>query len=113
MSLVVWNKLIDQRPDQGTLAKIAKNYDTRIDISRHRSVVRFTGNPLTCFHMSKDIEAVLGNVRCIDFDLTPLKPWMTEKRGGHLRPATSTIQWVANTTGTVIDEDAAGEKVSL
>ncbi len=63
--------------------------------------------------MSKDVEAVLGNIRRVDFDLTPLMPWLKGENKGRKRPGASTIQWVANVTGTVIEEDVAGEKVSI
>lgn len=107
-----WIELTRHFIDPGTLAKLAGRYDVKIDVSRHRSIVRFTADPITCFRMCKDIEAVLGNIRCLEFNLAPLQPSSRKRSVGRLKIDSSTKHWVAKVTGTEIQEDVKGQKVS-
>ena len=104
-------KLILYTIDPGTLEKLAGRYDAKIDVSRQRNIVRFTADPSTCFHMCQDIEAVLGNICCVEFDLAPLQPLLRKRNVGRGRLDSDTRIWVARVTGTEIHEDVKGQKV--
>ncbi len=62
--------------------------------------------------MCKDIEAVLGNIRCVEFDLAPLQPLSRKRSVERRKIDSSTKHWVAKATGTEIQEDVKGQKVS-
>lgn len=62
--------------------------------------------------MCKDIESVLGNVCCVEFDLGPLLPLLRKRVEGRGSIDSGTKNWIAKVTGTVIQEDVKGQKVS-
>ncbi len=81
-------------------------------MSRRKNLLRFTADSVTCFRLTKDVEAVLGNIRHADFELSPLKPLLRKKLGGRRRLDKESIKWIAEVTGTEIQESDDGQRVS-
>jgi hypothetical protein len=55
---------------------------------------------------------VLGNIRHADFELSPLEAFAEEETGGRRRLDKESIKWIAEVTGTEIQESDDGQRVS-
>ncbi|KAI9870523.1 MAG: hypothetical protein M1830_004133, partial [Pleopsidium flavum] len=99
--------------NRGTLNNFAERYNAKIDLSRRKNLLRFTADQVTCFRLTKDLEAVLGNIRHVDFDLSPMQPLLRKKPGGRRPLEKESVRWIAEITGTEIHESDDGQRLLI
>lgn len=75
--------------------------------------MRFTADSVTCFRLTKDLEAVLGNIRHMEFDLSPLRALLRKKPKRRQALDQKLISFIAEVTATLIEQSDNGQKVSF